>query len=180
MESDFPTIHTLGQLGVELEGEPVLATGSKQALLAAYLALERRSVSRDDLAVLFWPGRPRESALHSLRQMLWGLRRVFGEAVEAGNNHITLEVPDHTVDVRRMGLALADGRIGGEWHFKPNSHERWITGWQELQVVGKDGKQFQTMSLLTTGTGVQPNWPPAQHRLTAVLKQLCALHLTMT
>lgn len=49
-------------------------------------------------------------------------------------------------DGQRIGVStLADGRIGGEWHFKPDSRERWITGWQEVYRVGGDGKQIQTI-----------------------------------
>jgi hypothetical protein len=104
-------IFTFGPLRVEREGEPLLPSGSKQALLAAYLALEPRPVSREDLAVLFWPGRSRKSALHSLRQMLWSIRRALGDAVVADNGNVTIVISDQAVDARRLAVALAEGRI---------------------------------------------------------------------
>ena len=45
-----------------------------------------------------------------------------------------------TTDGRRVGVSkLADDSIVGEWHFKPGTQERWVTGWEELYLVGKDG-----------------------------------------
>ncbi len=57
-----------GDFQVALADEPLTSFQSKTRALLAYLAIERQSHPRSDLAQLFWPGYAEESARNSLRQ----------------------------------------------------------------------------------------------------------------
>ena len=59
-------------------------------------------------------------------------------------------------DGRRVGVAtLAEADIEGEWHFQPRGQTRWITGWQELYLVGEDGKRSRTIKRRPDGTWLE-------------------------
>ena len=64
-----------GDFQVALADEPLTSFQSKTRALLAYLAIERQSHPRSDLAQLFWPGYAEESARNSLRQALHQLRQ---------------------------------------------------------------------------------------------------------
>lgn len=59
-------------------GEPLLPKGKPLALLVYCAADRRRSISRDECASLLWSDTPPERARHSVRQVIWKLRRVLG------------------------------------------------------------------------------------------------------
>ncbi len=75
------SIALLGTYAVTLAGRPVTAFAyDKVRGLLAYLAVEAdRPHRRDHLATLFWPEQDRRSALQSLSQALYQLRRVLGD-----------------------------------------------------------------------------------------------------
>jgi len=66
--------------GFELRGDdeplPLPATLKARSLLA-YLVSSSNVRPREMLADLFWPGRPRDKALHSLSTALWHIRRIL-------------------------------------------------------------------------------------------------------
>lgn len=59
-------------------GEPLLPKGKPLALLVYCAADRRRTISRDECASLLWSDTPPERARHSVRQVIWKLRRVLG------------------------------------------------------------------------------------------------------
>ncbi len=80
--------------------------------LLAYVALQRRPVSRDRIAFSLWPGGTEAHALGSLRTALFELRRPGHDAVEATDGHLQLS-PGLAVDVHDL-LSLVD-RIRSGW-----------------------------------------------------------------
>ncbi len=69
----------LGELSIEIDGEPVGPPASRRArALLALLALERGMHARSRLAARFWPDVLDESARTSLRSALSALRRALG------------------------------------------------------------------------------------------------------
>src|SRR5450755_818362 len=76
-------VRLLGELAIEVDGEPVESPTSRRArAVLAWLALERGMHSRSRLAARFWPGVLDESARTSLRSALSALRRALGEGSE--------------------------------------------------------------------------------------------------
>ena len=75
------SIALLGAFAVTLDEQPVTAFAyDKVRGLLAYLAVEAdRPHRRDHLATLFWPEQDRRSALQSLSQALYQLRRALGD-----------------------------------------------------------------------------------------------------
>ncbi|AMW03852.1 AAA family ATPase [Gemmatimonas phototrophica] len=73
-------LRTLGAPSLLSEAnEPVLPKGKPLALLAYCAADRRRKLSRDECAALLWSDMPTERARHSVRQVIWRLRRALGE-----------------------------------------------------------------------------------------------------
>jgi class 3 adenylate cyclase len=76
-------VRLLGELAIEVDGEPVEPPTSRRArAVLAWLALERGMHSRSRLAARFWPDVLDESARTSLRSALSALRRALGEGSE--------------------------------------------------------------------------------------------------
>lgn len=74
-------ISTFGALQVLCDGQPAVGFGTDKArALLVYLAVEAgRPHSRETLAGLLWSDQSEESAMHSLRQALFSLRKVLGD-----------------------------------------------------------------------------------------------------
>ena len=88
---------------------PVALTQPKRLALLLYLALAEPSgyQSRESLMALLWPEADDESARHSLRNALYGLRQTLGEAafVTRGEGYLGLEpgaVCCDALEVRRL------------------------------------------------------------------------------
>lgn len=93
------------------DGSVVLQGGLPLTFLA-FLALHPEGVLREDLAVLFWPGRERELALQSLRQTLTRLRRAVGpDGVIREGNRIRLNTADIQIDVVVFEDTIAQGNL---------------------------------------------------------------------
>src|SRR2546423_282897 len=74
-------VRVLGELGLELDGEPLELPASRRARsLLGLLAVERRAHPRGQLAARFWPDVLDESARTSLRSALSALRKALGAA----------------------------------------------------------------------------------------------------
>ncbi|MGH7577527.1 MAG: AfsR/SARP family transcriptional regulator, partial [Longimicrobiales bacterium] len=67
----------------------------KQLALLSYLAVEARSVTRDELIGLFWPEATEQNARQSLSQALSGLRNALGaDAIVTEGNLTRRLAPD--------------------------------------------------------------------------------------
>ncbi len=60
-------------------GEQLLPPGKPLALLTFCTADRRRTISRDECAALLWSDMPADRARHSVRQVIWRLRRTLGD-----------------------------------------------------------------------------------------------------
>jgi hypothetical protein len=90
----------------------VLQEGLPLTLLAV-LARHPDGLPRDDLAVLFWPGRDRELSLQSLRQTLTRLRRAIGpDRLVRDGSRIRLNLDGVEIDVAEFEAALESGALG--------------------------------------------------------------------
>lgn len=90
-----PIIRTLGTAGLYTGGkpDPLLGPGKPLALLI-YLALAPgRRVSREFLLDLLWADLEPERARGALRQVLFHLRRLLGEAALPGTGELALALP---------------------------------------------------------------------------------------
>jgi DNA-binding SARP family transcriptional activator len=101
-------IRLLGSPAVSLrDGRPVApTTGAKAIALLAYLALEPRAHSREELAGLLWGESPEAEARASLRQTLRAIRASFGDVIRADRFHAELAEAPHC-DVIELRLSLA-------------------------------------------------------------------------
>ncbi len=97
-------LYTLGELQIELDGQPLRLPTQKARDLLAYLILHHdRALSRDLLAGTFWPDRPDPRARRALSQALWQIRSALGPAAErlaADKDAITFSLhPNDRLDV---------------------------------------------------------------------------------
>lgn len=101
-------IRLLGSPSVSLaDGRLVAPTpGAKAIGLLAYLALEPRGHSREELAGLLWGESPEAEARASLRQTLRAIRASFGDVIRADRFHAELGETPHC-DVIEFRLSLA-------------------------------------------------------------------------
>ncbi len=111
-------IRVLGTLEIHPPdgGAPVIAlTQPKRLALLLYLALAEPSgpKSRDSLMALLWPEADDESARHSLRNALYGLRQTLGEAafVSRGEGYVGLDLGAVRCDALEVRRLLA----GHQW-----------------------------------------------------------------
>jgi DNA-binding SARP family transcriptional activator/tetratricopeptide (TPR) repeat protein len=84
-------LEMLGGLSLRADAEPRRTTQRRRiALLALLAAAGERGLSRDKLQAYLWPESPAENARHALEQLLYALRRQFGDDVVLGTNPVAL------------------------------------------------------------------------------------------
>ncbi|MEZ4705574.1 MAG: BTAD domain-containing putative transcriptional regulator [Caldilineaceae bacterium] len=110
------TLHLLGQFRVSADKTPVTNFHSDKArALLAYLALEPREHTRNELAALLWPEIDETYARHNLRNTLYRLRQTLEEAASGAADHLItvtrknacFKTDNATVDVLRFQTLLA-------------------------------------------------------------------------
>src|SRR5262245_53154407 len=75
------TLSFLGSFQARRTGNALVLPTRKAQALVAYLALPAGQLhARDELAALLWGGHHEESARNSVRQTLFGIRKVFAAA----------------------------------------------------------------------------------------------------
>jgi DNA-binding SARP family transcriptional activator len=130
-------IRVLGDLAVEVDGEPRALPPGRAAALLGWLALNPGLHPRVRLAPLFWPEVLDSSARASLRTAVWELRRALGsagEALAATRDRVGLADGDGLwVDVREVEALRAQGRLeealdlcSGE--LLPGVESEWVEG----------------------------------------------------
>lgn len=111
-----PTLHTLGDMRLQADGEDVCPRSRKTRALLGYLAVAPdRSATRDRLADLLWTDRAPEQARGSLRQALADLRQaVSGVALlTADRQRVALDGTSFLTDIDYIREA-AEKRAGDE------------------------------------------------------------------
>ncbi len=127
-------VKTLGELR-QASGEGNARTLRRKPLaLVAYLARRApRSVSRIELATLFWGERGEDRARQSLRQALLELKQALGDSVDVDAENVRLAADAVELDIVRFERDLADGRIR-------EAAERWTGDFFEgAEDIGGDG-----------------------------------------
>jgi DNA-binding SARP family transcriptional activator len=104
-------LRTLGHLELHDGGVQLLARRRKELVLIALLAHESPApIARRDLMSLLWADRDETRARHSLRQALSDLRRVLGDALELGPDHVALGAGTITTDAAEFLAACREER----------------------------------------------------------------------
>ncbi len=100
---DAPTTGPLGRAG-----QP------RRLAVLALLALTRdRTLRRDQIIPLLWPGRTEDAARRLLSSVVYDLRGVLGEAaLEAMGDSLTLKLDSLDIDTLRFDAAMRAGRWG--------------------------------------------------------------------
>jgi len=105
------SIHTLGELTVERDGETVALPASKRTrALLAYLAVTARPHRRDRLCEVFWavPDDPRGALRWSLSKMRPIVNDDAAERLNADRERVTLQVSDVEIDIRSIAGELEE------------------------------------------------------------------------
>ncbi|GAC1656077.1 MAG: hypothetical protein NVS4B3_21450 [Gemmatimonadaceae bacterium] len=106
---------TLGTLVAEREGGPLTGAAAQRkplALLAVLAAAGSRGVTREKLCSFFWAEADTERASHGLAQMLYGLRRHFGDAdIVLGTTTLCLHPANTATDLGEFEKAFAEGNL---------------------------------------------------------------------
>ena len=102
------TIHTLGQLTIMLDGQPLTSLSSRTAeALLIYLICEKRPLSRQFLADLLWDERTPERASANLRTLLTMLRKALGDFLHITRQSVAFnQESDYWLDVLALQEAL--------------------------------------------------------------------------
>ncbi len=96
-------VSLLGPPQVEVDGQPLQVDTRKATALLAYLAVEGRPQSREQLAVLLWPESDDESARSALRRTLSTLRGgLGGRWLEADRQAVHLDTAGVELDITRF------------------------------------------------------------------------------
>ena len=101
-------LETFGGLALTGGGASSLSGQRRRlAFLALLAAAGERGLSRDQLLGYLWPESSSETARHSLEQLLYGLRRVLGDAAFAGVNPLRLNREVVSSDLAEFEGALS-------------------------------------------------------------------------
>lgn len=110
-------LRTFGALelrAADAPDSPLLLQRGKPLALLAYCATERRRThSRDGLAALLWADAAPERSRHNVRQALWRLRRVLGDALEMREDAIVGVQNGVRLDRDEFAEAVARGDLSG-------------------------------------------------------------------
>ncbi|MGH7498425.1 MAG: ATP-binding protein [Gemmatimonadales bacterium] len=133
-------IRLLGAPSVSLADgrQDVPALGGKAIALLAYLALEPRAHSREELAGLLWGESPEPEARASLRQTLRAIRAAFGDAIRSNRSQVELSEPPRcdvtelrrvlTEEPRGVLVAEAPSFLNGFSVRHAPQFEEWVSG----------------------------------------------------
>lgn len=101
-------ISVLGTPEIEVDGVPVQVDTRKAIALLVYLAVTRRTQSRDRLTGLLWPDYDQERARAALRRTLSTLKKALGDRwVSADRLGVSLDQNDVELDLAALRAAVA-------------------------------------------------------------------------
>jgi DNA-binding SARP family transcriptional activator len=103
-------LQTLGELRLEGASDSALSSRRKELVLLAYLARRGpRPLGRAEAAALLWENSDERRARQSLRQALLELRRLVGDALVAGADHMALAADSVELDATLFERELDEG-----------------------------------------------------------------------
>lgn len=106
------TIRTLDHMNIELDGHPLHFETRTVAALLIYLAGQRKAVSRETLAELFWPERTQKQARSNLRVALHRLRQQLAAYLLTTQQSVALDpAATITLDATDFESQLAGGHL---------------------------------------------------------------------
>lgn len=94
---------------VDHSGDPIPLQRRRLALLATLASASARGVTRDQLVGYFWPEATSEVARHSLEQLVYMIRRQFGEDVLRGRDSLSLNPEFARSDIAEFRAAIECG-----------------------------------------------------------------------
>jgi predicted ATPase/DNA-binding SARP family transcriptional activator/Tfp pilus assembly protein PilF len=101
-------LHSLGPPELRGQGKAYRLGTRKALALLAYLAVQRRPVSRSELDVLLWPGQDAKRARRSLRDELSRLKAILGDVVVTEGDVVTLDFASLELDLWHFEKAVSD------------------------------------------------------------------------
>ncbi len=125
---------TLGEPGLDLDGERVEIPLGKPFALLVHLAFAPEGVSRADLARLLWAGSDASRARQSVRQALSLLRRLLEPDLLVGEDPVRLDASRLQTDVAELRAALAADRL---------DHALLLRGGRFLEAFTTDESRFE-------------------------------------
>ncbi|MCI0436348.1 MAG: AAA family ATPase [Gemmatimonadetes bacterium] len=159
---------TLGRARLEGTSRVLLPTARRRELaLLAYIARRApRPISREELATLFWGEREETRARHSLRQLLFLLRRTVGGCLRVTGETVWLEDDAIELDVVAFEADLAAGRreegiarYGGQ--FLPGAENlggEGFRGWLESERAGLERRYVSALSEWADEAAASSDW----------------------
>src|SRR5689334_2824298 len=98
----------LGSPQLILDEHPLVKLRPKHRALIYYLAARGETLSRDHLLSFFWPDSDRQTGQHTLRTLLYDLRKILASAIVVEDDTISLS-PQIQVDTGafKAGLSAA-------------------------------------------------------------------------
>jgi predicted ATPase/DNA-binding SARP family transcriptional activator len=103
------SLHFLGLPELTQQDKPY-SLGTRKALaLLAYLAVQRKAVSRSELDVLFWPEQDAKRARRSLRDELSRLKATLGDVLVTEGDTVALDVEGLELDLWSFEKAVSEG-----------------------------------------------------------------------
>ena len=159
--------------GLSLEDGPTggvkrAAQRKRLAFLAVLVANRHRPVTRDKLLGLFWPERPADEARHSLAQLVYALRRDFGDDLllsgaddlRTNPDALSADVVDFENELDRGNLETAVALYAGPFldgvfvNDAPE-FERWLDT-ERARLTRRCAGAFESLAH-TTGPGAHPD-----------------------
>lgn len=159
---------TLGRLDLTRDGASVLARRRKELGLLAFLARRApRPVDRELAMAMLWGDRPESKARVSLRQALFELRAVLGDALIAEGADLRLDPRAVLIDAAEFENDIAAGRLReavDRWEgqflagLDDLGDERW-TAWLEGERAGLVHRLGSALDQLESAAEAAHDWP---------------------
>ncbi len=158
-------VEAFGGLAVVAQsGDPIPLQRRRLALLATLASASARGVTRDQLVGYFWPEATSEVARHSLEQLVYMIRRQFGEAVLRGGDPLSLNPELVSSDIAEFHAAIQRGDdeeavrlyrapfLDGVYLSGAPEFERWTTR-ERSRAVTELGGCFERLAMAATTRG---------------------------
>lgn len=158
-------VEAFGGLAVFAQsGDSIPLQRRRMALLATLASASARGVTRDQLVGCFWPEATSEVARHSLEQLVYMIRRQFGEGVLRGGDPLSLNPELVSSDIAEFRAAIQRGDdeeavrlhrapfLDGVYLRDAPEFERWTTR-ERSRAVTELGGCLERLAMAATARG---------------------------